>query len=134
MTIEAVSTEPLNCVPRNLDFNFITAGGHWPTAVTYWDPTCLSVTNTGCGTFSNQGPTPVAILGLNTTYADTDPNVPLQGEPAGGTFTIDGLPATGFDPASLGAGDHDVIYTITDGASCTRADTLDGNCYWFCNL
>lgn len=63
------------------------------------------------------------INGLASTYCANDPSVTLSGSallggpPGGnamgtGSFTINGTPNTIFNPAALGAGTHNVIYTF----------------------
>ena len=81
-----------------------------------------TVTNT-CGTATDDQSVAVistptaAITGLNADYCTGDAAVALTGTPAGGDFTIDGTPATAFDPAGLGAGSYLMVeYTVT--ASC----------------
>lgn len=60
------------------------------------------------------------ISNLNPTYCLPDAPVTLAGTPAGGTFKIKinstGVPidATQFNPATLGAGTHEVTYTYKD--------------------
>jgi hypothetical protein len=51
-------------------------------------------------------PPVVSITGLNSTYCQTPSTVTLTGSPTGGTFTIDGNPATSFNPALLSTGSH----------------------------
>ena len=41
------------------------------------------------------------------------------GSPVGGFYTINGSPATTFDPATVGLGTHNIVYTYTDGNNCT---------------
>jgi Leucine-rich repeat (LRR) protein len=62
----------------------------------------------------------VAITGLNTVYCKYAPAVTLTGNPEGGIFRIDGNVATSFDPAVLSAGSHNVVYTYSDGNSCSN--------------
>jgi gliding motility-associated-like protein len=64
------------------------------------------------------------IVGLNTSQCIDGAITTLQGTPAGGTFTVKGLSATTFNPASTGVGTHQVIYTYTDGNTCVNRDTL----------
>ena len=112
-----------------------SAGGDFTidgTPATTFDPAALgatsspylveyTVTNT-CGTATDDLSVAVistptaAITGLNADYCIGDAAVTLTGTPAGGDFTIDGTPATAFDPATLGAGSYLVEYTVT--ASC----------------
>ncbi len=86
--------------------------------------------NVECGQGSNQSKTitilPAPVVSLNS-YApvciDEPPFTLTGGSPAGGTYTIGGLPITTFNPASYGAGSHQVTYTYTDpSTSCTAFD------------
>ena len=43
----------------------------------------------------------------------------MTGSPSGGTFTIDGLPDSIFNPAVVGVGWHQVEYTYSDSNSCS---------------
>ena len=45
------------------------------------------------------------------------------GSPAGGTYTIDGVAATSFDPAVAGLGSHEIIYSYSDLNNCAGSDT-----------
>lgn len=64
----------------------------------------------------------VAIRGLNLQYCAADSPVTLDGTVNGtgglGSFTIDGQPATVFDPAALGVGPHVVVFTGSVNAGC----------------
>ena len=70
----------------------------------------------------------VAITGLNLTYCSAAGPVTLAGTVNGttapGTFTIDGNPATVFDPAALGAGPHTVAFTGSAGGACDATVSL----------
>jgi gliding motility-associated-like protein len=68
---------------------------------------------------------PIAdITGLASSYCPGSPAVNLVGTPAGGTFTVNGTPATQFNPTSLGVGTHTVVYTVTDAlTTCTISKT-----------
>jgi gliding motility-associated-like protein len=54
-------------------------------------------------------------------------NAPTQaldgGVPEGGNYTIDGNPAVDIDPATLGVGNHTVIYSYTGTNNCHNSDT-----------
>ena len=43
------------------------------------------------------------------------------GSPAGGTYMVDGVTATQFDPATAGPGNHQVTYSFTDANGCTAS-------------
>ena len=45
------------------------------------------------------------------------------GSPAGGAYTIDGVAATSFNPATMTVGAHQIIYSYSDLNSCAGADT-----------
>lgn len=70
----------------------------------------------------NQLPT-VTLSGLAPLYCDDDPAVMLMGSPSGGTFAGPGVTGSMFDPASAGAGTHNITYTYTDGNNCSATDT-----------
>lgn len=41
------------------------------------------------------------------------------GAPAGGTYTINGVSGVQFDPATVGPGNHQIVYSFTDINGCT---------------
>jgi len=66
-------------------------------------------------------PNPV-ITGLAATYCANDAAVTLTGTPGDAnivsqSFTVNGNPATQFNPAALGAGMHTVVYTVDGGVA-----------------
>jgi uncharacterized protein (TIGR02145 family) len=69
-------------------------------------------------------PAPVVSLASFTPVCiDTPPFTLSGGSPAGGTYTILGVPVTTFNPATYGTGSHQVTYTYTDQVtSCTASD------------
>lgn len=74
-------------------------------------------------------PPTVSITGLGATYQLTSNDVPIVGQPAGGTFSGDGVLQGAnnsfvFQPSSLDTGTFHVIYTYNDPNGCgTVADT-----------
>ncbi|MBD2753139.1 gliding motility-associated C-terminal domain-containing protein [Spirosoma sp. BT704] len=46
------------------------------------------------------------------------PIVPLSGQPAGGTFSGDGVQGNQFNPVTAGVGQHKLIYTIISDKGC----------------
>jgi hypothetical protein len=64
-------------------------------------------------------PLPVAhFSGLMLSYCENDPAVTLQGDPAGGIFSGEGIKDTLFIPALAGPGNHSVFYTIISREGC----------------
>lgn len=55
---------------------------------------------------------------LLNSYSTLAGSVVLAASPSGGTFQIDGVTATSFNPATLSVGEHTVLYTYTSGG-CT---------------
>jgi hypothetical protein len=50
--------------------------------------------------------------------------VPLTvGNPSGGIYTGTGVTGTNFNANTAGVGNHDIIYSFTDGNGCTNSDT-----------
>ncbi len=65
----------------------------------------------------------LSFVGLNNAYCINANAVTLQATPSGGTFTINNISATQFNPSTLGLGTHNVVYTFTDANSCTNTKT-----------
>ena len=104
-------------------------------AATQFDPSVLSAgsrvvvytytdgngcTNTKSQTVTVNALPVLSITGLNAAYCKSATAVTLTGTPIGGTFKIDGNAATQFDPSVLSVGNHTVIYSFTDGNSCSN--------------
>ncbi len=66
-------------------------------------------------TVTGVAPSAMSIVGLNTSYLKTAAAVTLVGSPTGGTFRVDNIQRTTFNPAILSVGNHSVTYTITQG-------------------
>jgi len=69
-------------------------------------------------------PLPTPLINLQDAYCKGQGIVSLVATPAGGTFTIDGNPATEFNTVLMNLGDYEVIYTYQDLNSCLNRDTL----------
>ena len=65
----------------------------------------------------------VLISGLPVEICENEPTFMLTGLPSGGVFSGSGMSGSTFDPAMAGIGMSSVIYTYTDGNSCTASDT-----------
>jgi hypothetical protein len=65
----------------------------------------------------------VSITGLASAYCKDVTAITLVGTPATGTFTVDAAAATTFDPTTLTAASHSVIYSYTDANGCAGSDT-----------
>lgn len=68
----------------------------------------------------------VTITGLNPEYCVNDAAITLDGtaSPAGGSFMINGVSATEFDPTSLGVGTHLVEYSFSAGTGCEGTNSF----------
>ncbi len=75
----------------------------------------------------------VVINGLPTVAFQTTkklfciftPSLFLNASPSGGTFSGSGVSASGaFSPASAGVGNHNIVYSYTDGNNCTASAVL----------
>ncbi|MCK8494768.1 Ig-like domain-containing protein [Spirosoma sp. RP8] len=100
--------------PRN-----VTQSANYQIVVT---SSCASLTTTFTPVTVTPLPTP-SIVGLATAYCQDAGSQPLKGEPSGGVFTIDGNPATNFDPTSLTIGQHTVVYSYTNAGGCSNTAT-----------
>jgi cellobiose-specific phosphotransferase system component IIB len=66
----------------------------------------------------------VSFTGLDSVYdINLDGPVTLTGVPPGGTFSGNGITGDQFDPAAAGLGNHEIVYSYTDGNGCTNTDT-----------
>jgi len=71
----------------------------------------------------------VSFTGLGTSYCGTPAAIALTGNHApAGTFTGAGITDNGngtatFNPATAGSGPHNIVYSYTDGNTCTNTDT-----------
>jgi len=69
----------------------------------------------------------VEVIGENNVFIDEFPNycrvdsvfILTQGNPAGGTYLIDGVIATSINPSLLSAGEHTLTYSYVTTAECT---------------
>lgn len=70
-------------------------------------------------------PLPTVTLSLtpDTVCINTGAYALTGGSPNGGTYSGNGVSAGNFNPSIAGNGLHDIIYTYTDGNSCTNKDT-----------
>ncbi len=105
---------------------FSWQGNNYSTAGTYYDSL---LTTHGCDSIYilhlTVNPLPnVSISGLGVFYCDYHPSVTMTGTPAGGTFSGQGVSGNVFDPAIAGVGTWAVVYSYTDGNTCTNTDTV----------
>ncbi|MCC5922443.1 MAG: gliding motility-associated C-terminal domain-containing protein [Crocinitomicaceae bacterium] len=59
----------------------------------------------------------ISILGPNE-FCLNDGLSPLSAVPAGGEFSIQQTPLSAVNPASLGVGQHEIVYAVTDNNGC----------------
>ncbi len=108
------------------------------TSATAFNPTALGVathtviyTYTDANTCTNTktqivtvNPLPtLSFVGLQASYCVSASAFGLQASPAGGSFKINGISATQFNPSTLGIATHTVVYTYTDANGCTNSKT-----------
>ncbi|TAH28716.1 MAG: gliding motility-associated C-terminal domain-containing protein [Cytophagales bacterium] len=72
----------------------------------------------------NPIPTPSITTVFNPTYCTSDASFLLVGTPAGGSFTINGVSATTFNPPVLGVGSYTIVYSLTQN-NCTNTRTIN---------
>lgn len=66
---------------------------------------------------------PEIIINVPNSLCINDEAFDLTASPSGGSFTINGNPATVLDPSALGVGLHDVTYAVTDQNGCTNTES-----------
>jgi uncharacterized protein (TIGR02145 family) len=68
---------------------------------------------------------PPVVLSPFAPICTTTPAFPLSGgTPLGGSYKVNGIPATTFDPAAQGVGSHAISYTFSDPVTgCTKTVT-----------
>jgi gliding motility-associated-like protein len=109
-----------NGVVNNI-FNPSLAGvGTHPVIFYYTDD--LGCTDTTFLTVEVVG-LPEIIINVPNSLCINDAAFDLSASPAGGSFTLNGNPATVLDPAALGLGIHTVTYVVTDQNGCTNTET-----------
>ncbi len=67
----------------------------------------------------------VSITGLDTSYQISAGIITMDGQPAGGSFSGDGVSGNTFDPAQAGLGIHSVTYSYTDTLGCSGSASID---------
>ncbi len=90
----------------------------------------VTVTNGGaCSSTSepitvtvNPKPT-VTLASIAALCANASAVALTGGSPAGGSYTVNGTPATTLNPAQTGSGQQTVAYTFTDGNGCSNTAT-----------
>lgn len=90
-----------------------------------YDITYSIISDAGCTETSTRTvtvhPTVTAEFALDEEYCAGDYDVALVPVQAGGTFTVNGVPATVFVPSKPGT--YDITYSITSGGMCTETLT-----------
>lgn len=102
--------------PQNL------GAGTYEVTYTYTDPT-TTCSNTIRKQVAVRALPQLSFNNVRDIYCIAGNSSTMQATPSGGIFTIDGIVATQFSPASLGLGTYEVVYTYTDPAT-TCSNTL----------
>ncbi len=76
-----------------------------------------------CTTNITVDPLPVLACGAYGPFCINAPAAVLNGLPAGGSWSGNGVSAGSFDPMIAGAGQHTLTYSYTDGNGCTNSCT-----------
>ncbi|MCF8372267.1 MAG: T9SS type A sorting domain-containing protein [Bacteroidales bacterium] len=65
----------------------------------------------------------VSFSGLESPLSVYGPAYTLTGNPAGGTFSGNGISGTSFTPGVAGLGTHQITYSYTNSGGCTSTET-----------
>jgi hypothetical protein len=95
--------------------------GDYQVIVTNPANNCSSTSNTIAVSLINT--VPPSIVNLDSVYCIDAGSVILNGLPAGGTFSGDGVINNEFSPSAAGAGFADITYTYIDGNNCPVSTT-----------
>lgn len=112
-------------------------GNDIPSATnSYYDATLagdyrVRVSKTACATATSDPLTiilipiiPPTISGLNSPYTNQQGPITMTGNPAGGTFSGNGVTGNQFDPSVAGVGTHSITYQGSDNG-CPYSVTVD---------
>jgi PKD repeat protein len=111
----------------------VTAGGVFSPSTSGVGPYSLTYSYTDAATTcSSSGVVNITVAALPVVSAGVDISECNQpgtttyiGSPAGGTWSGTGITEAGvFTPAIAGNGTHELIYSYTDGNSCSNKDTM----------
>ncbi|MBE0646229.1 MAG: hypothetical protein IH596_00425, partial [Bacteroidales bacterium] len=109
---------PINDSTITVDFTLSATSGNL-TAVGF-NSTCGMGPNPSVKAITIYDPPAVNLPAFTPVCLDDPPFVLSGGTPAGGTYSINSIPVTTFDPGGYGVGSHEVYYTYTDGVTgCT---------------
>ncbi len=93
--------------------------GTFPLTYTYIAPNgCSASTSANISVYA----LPAVSLSPFTSVCSNDAPFPLSGGlPIGGTYTIDGQASVQLDPAAVGPGNHQIVYSYTDANGCSAS-------------
>jgi gliding motility-associated-like protein len=102
-------------------FNPVTAGvGTHTITYSYTDGNGCSNTAT---TTITVNPLPTAAAGIYPAVCFESSPITLNGAPGGGTFSGPGVSGNVFNPSVAGAGIHNIVYSYTSTAGCSRTNS-----------
>ncbi|WP_161888708.1 Ig-like domain-containing protein [Pontibacter russatus] len=81
-----------------------------------------SATSAATAVTENELPT-VTLAAFEPVCKNGDSFTLSGGLPAGGTYTVDGVAATQFNPAAAAVGNHTIVYTYQDDNNCSASAT-----------
>lgn len=69
--------------------------------------------------------TPLSITGLDSVYQVNDNAVTIDGQPAGGIFSGNGISGNVFSPQQAGLGNHAITYSYADSYGCADITSMN---------
>ncbi len=99
-----------------------TSAGTGTHTITYTYVTTYGCTNSSTVDITVHNIPVVSLSGLASDYCEEDTTVSLTANPAGGSFSGQGISGSSFNPSVAGAGNHTITYTYTDTYGCSNTD------------
>ena len=96
----------------------VTQGGTYTVQVSQNGCTAQAQQQVTVNTLPSVSLAPISSLCANANAVQLS-----GGSPAGGSYAVNGTPATSFDPSQTGSGTQTVAYTYTDGNGCFNTAT-----------
>lgn len=108
-TLASVTSTNAGTLSGTLPAN-ITQGTGYKVRITATNPVTIGAESS---VFTISSGITAQITNVPASLTTTASTITMTGTPAGGTFTINGTAATQFNAATLGAGTHTVVYSVS---------------------